>query len=93
MSGGRAEGKGKKKKKGQTVTSRAPVTPVSEARSPPSPALRAIPRTCWCLRCSLCAGGEKKKKKKTQVRLCFSDPVGQARAEKDGQFAFHCSDE
>lgn len=71
MSGGQAEGKGKKKKKGQTVTSRAPVTPVSEARSPPSPALRAIPRTCWCLRCSLCAGGEKKKKKKHKSGFVF----------------------
>ena len=32
------------------------------------------------------------KKKKTQDRLCFSDPVGRAQAKKDRQFALHCSD-
>lgn len=48
-----SEGKEKKKKKG------ARINPASVARSLPSPALRAIPRTCWCRRCFLCAGGSK----------------------------------
>lgn len=57
MSGGRGERGGMRD--GSTVMVRARIIPVSEARSLPSPALRATPRTCWCLRCSLYAeGGE-----------------------------------
>lgn len=48
-------------KKGQWWRARAQISPVSEARSLPSPTLRAIHQICWCLRCSLCARGGRHK--------------------------------